>query len=448
MNSSKRWIRHNVRFCIVVVSLLVVSTILIYAVLHQGLRIRLAYIDATRAMTSHQALQLQMNYPVHKFAAQKLEITPRVDASVAVNGSSIVVQFQQKLRYSTTYTVTLHDIKSTHGGSFVGTVQYSFTTPSEHFYYIKRNEENTLGFYSMTSDKLIYAGGRDDKEVFQAPHIEEYIVFGKSIIAATSSSDHKTYKLKQISTQDGAVADIVTPRFDTIHKLRSAGDGTRYGFIGTTMSDKKLLQSNLYLCNTATHEKKVVKDPDGKPMQIYDWQYVLGGNAIVVSSNDTFFLIFITQEESTIQPLGQMAPLNGVSYDGQKILVTYLNKGREVIDIRSGKRTSLNDVTLQAYSPVLKFLRNSPGFVAEISPDIASGSRTAIARSMNAGYKLQTLHHTKSPDYTTYLDTSPNDQYVVIGQTNFAKSIKKTIIVDTQNGAVWRELDGDTVTWL
>ena len=430
-------------------SLLVLLVALVYAITQQGLRIRSAAIDTTKATTMHQSLRLQMSQPVQSISPQKLNVTPKTAASVVTNGSSVVVRFQQKLRYRTTYTVTLRDVRNTQNSSnsSVTTVQYSFTTPPARFYYIKHDTKASDGFYSTTNDKLMYVEEKGEKVVLQAPHIDEYIRVGQSIIAVTSSRDRKTYQLKQITTQNNTVTDIATPRFETIRKLRSAPDGVNYGFIGTTTSDKQMLQSHLYLYDMNTGKQNVVKNPDGKPMQIYDWYYGLSGTSVIVSSDDMLFSAPIFQEKPIMQPLGQAGILGGISHDGRRIITTYLNKDREIIDIRNGNRAPLDNETLQTRASIVRFLHNSPGFVAHMA-DTVYESRTVKVRSVQGKYQFQTLYHTKAPSYATDVDTSPNDQYVVISQAKFAHNTKKTVIVDAQSGAIWRELDGDMVTWL
>ena len=127
-------------FWILAGSLAAVSTVFLLLGALQGPKLSSAVVDPQR-VTEQAGVQLRLfaNQPLAEVTADQVTVTPEAPVSVTVQGDLLIVQFEQRLRYSTEYVVAVHDVGATSRDA-TADFEHRFTTAPGSVLYLDRGE--------------------------------------------------------------------------------------------------------------------------------------------------------------------------------------------------------------------------------------------------------------------------------------------------------------------
>jgi len=436
-------------FGLTIVALLVLCGLFLGLGYLQGPKLSSAQVDTTGVINqTGQQLRLFANQAIADVTADQVTLSPETPFTVSTSGDIVAVQFTDRLRYATEYTVSVNGVTSPSGGAG-GTLRYSFTTDSPQLYYLDRGDP---------LDEIVRttAAGDTRESVYSAVGIQSFVALGKALVVTTI--DGETSALDLVSLTDPGVAQrLDVPAVGFIEGLAAATSGTEIGFMildegataGTPLYWRDLEKSG---------QANPVTGLDGSPLRALGWRFVPGTSSMLVLTGDKSLLL-IDPQGGTVVPLGQFQTLLDVSPDGATAIVTDA-VGALTLTLATGDQQRLELPAIDAQTQV---------FLGAISR-VADGSvlATAVLAPEYVTAVLRFDETTTSVLYRTVQDAgsiqsftaSPNGQYVAIetvpdiavstsdGYVADARSTSTTtVIVDLGSGAVVSSFTGFGLAW-
>jgi len=450
-------------FAFTVATLIVLCAVFLGLGYFQGVKLSSGQIDTTKAVTQlGEQLRLFANQPLEKVKASQVRITPSTPFTVSSQGEAIAVQFSTRLRYNTRYSVAVQGVKSPDGQQR-STFRYSFTTAGASLFYLHRARPAE----GEQVDRIYQTGldGIRQKEVYAAPHIQEFAAF-PNILAVVTLNDDKTNSLSLVSIQSQFVEKVLLPGAGSIENLRSDPAAALLGFVFTSGNgglDAQYSSTLMTIDLNGAHTVKPVTGLDGKPLGVLNWLFLPGTTSIVAQGEDETVLLIDAAKVSPPAPLGRYSGLSGSSPDGKSLVVSDAF-GNLSYSLTSGKEKRLPPLPIGGATPFggdLELTGSGTGRVQVV----------ALPESDNAKFDIYVVFEDEtgsrllfeSPDGTDTIgdiSLSPNGQFVVIEETldavsgvsdgyfrNARSRNVATAIVDISTGKVVRRLDGFAAAW-
>ena len=422
----------------------------------QGPRLSSAQVDTNAVITQgNQQLRLFANQTVAQVSDGQVTITPATSFSVSTAEDVIAVQFDERLRYATDYTVRIAGVTSAYLPQ-PSTITYSFTTGSPELFFLDRG---------VPDDQIISTGlsGSDRETVFSGTRIQDFRPLLNSV-AVVSLNDDRTSTLELVSLRDDVVEKVLLPDAASIGKVDAASSGTVIGFT-LTSADAGIGQINSNTLYTIDLDAGRIVSPvlglDGQPLRVMGWQFIPGSSNLLALSNDRS-LLMIDPAAGTVTPLGQFSEFGKVSTDGA--VVTMIDpRGPVALTIADGSQRRLMASPVQGEDGFLgatAMLTGADRIEKVVIPD-EGGTRFASLLVYDDGRESRILYQT--PDAQggiSDFSISPNGQYVAIETVpNNASSVSDdyfydarstsvtTIIVEIASGAQVRSFEGFALDW-
>lgn len=424
----------------------------------QGPKLSSAQVDGKSVIAQPgQQLRLFANQTLAQVKPAQVAVTPKVAHSVTTQGDVIAVQFDARLAYATTYTVTVKDVTSIYQAQRA-TLTYSFTTASPPLYYLDRGQSN---------DEIVRTGitGNERTVVYSAAGIQDFAVADGSLLVATLGADH-TSQLSLVSLTDGAVEAVRLPEAGVVQKLHAAASGTLVGFVFTSAGeriDPTYSSTLLSLDLEGVHTVKPVDGLDGNPVRVLDWEFMPDGSGLLALSRERSLFLIDPLTAGAISPLGQFSELGPVSRDGS--IVTMSDPfGSAALTIANGSQKRLvpspleNDSSLAYLGPVEALAAGTR--VEKLVIARSDGTRFASAIAIDDGTTARVIYRT--PDDAGSIESfsvSPNGQYLAVQVVpDVSKSMSdgyyygaestsvETVVVDL-TGRVVRSVEGFALAW-
>jgi hypothetical protein len=408
---------------------------------------------------------MYVNQPVAKVTPEQVSVEPKAPFSVVSNGEAIVVQFTEKLRYDTSYKVTVRGATS-RSNAKPATFVHTFKTADPLVYYLDRNRSINSTGRTKNPDEIVRTklSGGGLEVVYSAPRIQEFAVAGDKLVVATIDEDD-TNDVVLVDLATGKEEALVLPSPGTVSGLRISTNqrltgliftsrikGGKYTYIGVLMSVDLALSRNVF----------PVSGVDKKPVQANDWLFAPDGTTILAHTHADDTLLIDTKGKYDPRPLGQSFGIANFSHDGSQIILTAPD-GPAVIDAVGGKtRTQLfKEGELAGLYPLeASMLANSKGHVTLLQEFIGE---TLISKYYLKQYTQDATRTLYEADGESKRVISfavlPNDQYVAVEESdkddsgdfeNYPDNSKpettRTLLLDTTSGKVVREIDGFGVT--
>jgi hypothetical protein len=397
-----------------ILSLLIAA--LVAANLTQGPRLTTAQINLnTSVERAGQRLLLQANEPLAAIDSAQVTVSPAVKATASVSAASVDVQFADTLRYNTTYTVTVHDVKSV-AATAASEFTYSFRTPDPTVYYLVPGE----GSGSEDQIKSGSLSGGDPVTVYSAPHIRRFAAFPQSLVVNTVNDDN-TDSLTIVSLTGAAPVPVMLAADGTVTSLKALTGSKLFGYTYTTQaSPYYTVAPELLFAYDLTRGQDYtipISGTDHEQFSVKDWRFVPGTTSLVAQTLDSSLLLVDTLGErdgtSGPIPIGRADTLDGFVSGTKQLLTT------------TGGTTSATDLG----SP------DHPTVAADAGLPDDSASRAASAVATAAGL---------GP--ITSLCLSPNAKYAAI-TTSAADGSPRVTYFEIDTATVLSTVDGTEPDW-
>jgi hypothetical protein len=261
-----------------VIALLMVT--LIGANLAQGPHLTSAQINlGTSVERAGQRLLLQSNEPLAAVAADQVSITPAANATTTVTANSLDVQFTDVLRYNTSYTVNVRDVKSISAGAS-STFSYSFTTPDPVMYFLA----TSAGEGTNDAIKSVPLSGGDAITVFSAPHIRQFVAFANLLVVNTINDDD-TDALTIVSLTGGTAIPVQLAGAGTVTSLQASPGSNLFGYTFSPAPSPQYQtppdQLFAYDLTRGQDYAIPITGADHEQLSARDWMFVPGTTSLV-----------------------------------------------------------------------------------------------------------------------------------------------------------------------
>lgn len=459
-NPGANFNRLYVRLTIVLV---VVMVVLLALTLQSGPRLRTVSLD--RSLVASQAGQrivLHANQPLAKLAKQQVRITPAVDFSVASTSDTITLTLGRRLKYQTEYSIAIDGVMAKNSSQRTTSFGYRFTTADPTLYYLKRN--SAFNKQQSQPDKLYSTTlyGRQDVVAYSAPRILDYVVLDKFLVVATAENEARS-RLVLVDKATKKVTPVELPEAGMVSQLRTAGDGTTYGFVFTSQNSRR---SDAYIDTLFMHNIKPghimvpVSGVAGKRVDVINWQFAPDRTTIVAQLLDTSLVLIDGNFKHQPVPLGQYSSMNTFSRDGTTLVVSD-GLGYGLLDLVKRSRQPVPAGLEQPGSTALLDLRpglNSSAYFMHTQTPADDTYREYIAYGPPG--QARVLYDTAAKGSTILeFDVSTNDQIVSVEAAQLQDAVydgypveprtlsTQTTLTDTGSGRVVRSIDGIAVRW-
>jgi hypothetical protein len=438
-----------------------------FAVLNylQGPKLSSGRIDADRVVAqSGQQLRLFANQSILAVAKKHVSVSPAAPFTVSTSGAVIAVQFTERLRYGTRYSVRVSDVANAFQPR-VSTFDYAFTTAPAEIYYLDRADPATG---AGQADSIIRTGlrGSERTVVYSAPRIQQFVVFAQAI-AVTTLADDGTSSLSLVGLSSKLVEQIVLPSRGTIDEMQGEADAGLLGFAFTSVGPAISRQYNSVLMRidlTGAHTVIPVPDLAGMPLGVLDWGFLGGTTSIVAQGEDQTVLLIDAAKAGPPVPLGQYTGLGRSSPDGNTIVVSDVF-GKIAYSLADGKETRIPSLPIagaSTYGGAVVLLGRGTARVQQVAVfDSATGGRFQSYLLYENGTTARVLYQSKD-DAGSIEDfsISPNGQFVAVNVIpDYANSVSdgypvdaqstsiSTVFIDIASGAVVRSVEGFDESW-
>jgi hypothetical protein len=431
----------------------------------QGPKLSSGTVDADRVVArAGQQLRLFANQSILSVSKKNVSVVPAVPFTVSTTGAIIAVQFTDRLRYDTTYSVRVSDVANAFQPR-VSTFDYSFTTATAQIYYLDRADP-AVGAGQL--DSIVRTGLRGSERtiIYSAPRIQQFVVFAQAL-AVTTLADDGTGSLLIVGLSSKLVEKIQLPGPGTIDELRGESDTGLLGFVFTSAGTAVSREFTTVLMRvdlTGVHTVIPVPDLAGKPLGVLSWGFLGGSTNIVAQGQDqTVFLIDAAKSGPPV-PLGQYTGLGRSAPDGKQIVVSDAF-GKIAYSLADGTQTRLPSLPIagaSTYGGDVVLLDRGIARVQQVAVfDSATGGKFQSYLVYESGTTSRVLYQT--PDDAGSIENfsiSPNGQFVAVNVIpDYANSVSdgyavnaqstsiSTVFIDIASGAVVRSVEGFNESW-
>ncbi|HEY0258664.1 MAG TPA: hypothetical protein VGC18_02325 [Lacisediminihabitans sp.] len=430
----------------------------------QGPKLSTATVDTSQAVAqADQQLRLFANQNVSAVRKSQVTITPATPFSVSAGGQVISVQFSERLRYATRYTVRVAGVTSLYQDR-PQTFRYSFTTGAARVYYLDRADPAAGGGQPDTILRTSL-GDTGRTIVYSAPRIQQFVVYAR-VIVVSSLNDDNTSSLSIVSLSGGPVERVQLPEPGVVDDLQVAPQTGIVGFEFTGSGEGAGYSGDLMTLDLAgAHTVQPVLGIDSRSLAVLAWAFIGSSTSLVAQAEDRTMLLIDAKKPGSVTPLRQYAELDGVCPDGTAIVVGDALGNKLVSSLKDGAQTYLPTRPLggaTTYGGKVAILGTGTDRVQQVAvfdPDHpgAFASYLVSERGATSRILFQTVDNKGSIDD---FRVSPNGQYVAVtvipdvsssvsdGYSVDAQSTSvSTVFVDVATGAVVRSVDGFDATW-
>lgn len=439
----------------------------------QGPRLRRVTVDQAQVVRQpNQRLVMYANQPLAAVKDAQITVSPHTTFTTTTNGQTLSLQFAQRLRYDTEYTVTVKGVTSQYHRQTTATFTHSFKTGDPTIYFVRRHPAIELQGITPAkqSDEIIQTtlSGQKETTVFSADRIQDYVLFGNSMLVSTISGDtyeDTTNSLYLVDIASKHMEELSLPGRGTVTDLHASPNGryAGYSFSSSGPYDKQKYQDTLFVVDFAARRLfSTIDGIDGKPLRVMDWQFAPDGTTIAALTDSGLFLVD-TNLKHTPLPLGVFVSMSNFSGQGTKLIAGDKLKGPVVLDLLGHTRTPIQDVPPTDETPYpedARFLQNGDGLIEQMARnDTSTGYDPYLMVSQNNVSKVVFKDDDPVQQLGPYA-TSPNDQYLSVetyrageGSVNdmYPETPKQvntqTKIVDLQTGKTVKTIGGFNVTW-
>ena len=431
----------------------------------QGPKLSAARVDVV-AVTSapDQQLRLFANQAVAEVDPDAVTVAPAAEFTVATNADVITVQFSDRLKNATDYTVEVRDVRSPYDDRSV-TFHYAFTTTSAGFYYLDRADPLTG---SDDQDEIVWASatGPERVSVVRATAIQSFAVVGR-VVAVATLENNLTSALTIVDPASGSTERLVLPAEGTIDLLRASESTSRIAFTFTSLGaidGGAEYEQTLFTVDLAGDHRVVPVDGlGGAPIDVIGYSFVPESARVVVQGADLALFDIDLGGTAPPLPLGSYAGIGRVSNDGTEVVVDNVF-GQFALTIADGTETRLDIAPVQGIVPyggdiqiigpglarvqqVAVFDDETGRFSSHVVHQDAAGSRVLYEKTDQRG-SIETFEVSPNGQYlavTTVPDltTSVLDGYVVEPTANTVT----TLVIDISSGATLGTVEGFEVQW-
>ena len=431
----------------------------------QGPKLSSGSVDADRVVAqAGQQLRLFANQSIRVVSKKNVSVSPAAPFTVSTSGAVIAVQFTERLRYATTYSVRVSDVANAFQPR-VSTFDYAFTTaPAEIFYLDRADPAAGPG----QDDSIVRTGMRGDERtlVYSAPRIQQFVVFAQAI-AVTTLAEDGTSSLSLVALSSKLVEHIPLPGLGTIDELRGETQAGFIGFVFTSAGPAVAREFNSVLMRidlTGEHTVTPVPDLAGRPLAVLGWGFLGGSTSIVAQGEDQTVLLIDAAKSGPPVPLGHYTELGRSSPDGKTIVVSDVF-GKIAYSLADGTETRIPSLPIagaSTYGGDVVLLGRGTARVQQVAVfDSATGGKFQSYLVYENGTTSRVLYQTK--DDTGSIEgfsISPNGQFVAVNVIpDYANSVSdgypvdaqstsiSTVYIDIASGAIVRSVDGFDESW-
>lgn len=464
LRSQRELRRFDRTFWILAGGLAAISAVFLLLGTLQGPKLSSAVVDPQR-VTEQAGTQLRLfaNQPLTEVTAEQVTVTPAAPVSVSVQDDLIVVQFDQRLRYSTEYTVEVHDVGATSRDA-TANFTYRFTTAPGSVLYLDRDD---------AGDEILRApllGSGRGEVVVAAEGIQHFApVEGVIVLARDDAAGGSVLESVQPGV-GGVVEQIHLPEGVRVQQLIAPPVGTLLGVVLTSVPvegdeqgipeyTKTLTVIDLAGDRTVTP----VAGLDGSPVSVITGEFLPDGTTLIAHALDQTVLRVDLAGSSLVLPIDQVQTVYGLSTDARKLTgadafgVIYL-------DLESGDEARLDPSLFEgdlAFGGEAIFTAGDIWVQKVAIPDATGGSfRSLLVADDGSGASRLLLSTVDDRGSIGGFTVSPNDQFVAVEVTpsvtdavpdgrrvNGRPTSITTVIVDIETGAVVRTLEGFSPFW-
>lgn len=446
-------------FWVVVGALGAIAAVFLVLGALQGPKLATAQVDPQRATEqSGQQLRMFANQPLSDVDASQVVVEPQTDVTVTVQDDLLVVQFDERLRYDTVYTVTVTDVAA-RSRAAVSTFSHSFETAGASLLYLDRGE---------TEDEILRAevsGTGRGEVVHAAPGIQDFApVEGVLVVARDAGTGESV--LESVLTETGDAETVRLPDNARVDRIIAPQTGTLLGLVLTEVVEEGTPQFSsalAYVDLAGDREVRIVQGLDGEPVRALDAMFLPGGSTLLVHALDQSLLRIDLLSPELVLPVDQLPTVWNLSTDGTRVSGSD-SFGGLFLDLESGEETRLNpslfegEVVFGGETVLLSDER----WVQKVAVPDASGGSFAIVVVVDdgSGASRQLARTIDDRGSIGALSVSPNDQYVAIEVTPSVEDAEPdgrrvnprptsiTLqIIDIETGALVRSLEGFAPVW-
>jgi hypothetical protein len=432
----------------------------------QGPKLSSGRVDAERVVAqAGQRLRLFANQNITAVTKNHVTVSPATPFTVNSAGAVIAVQFSDRLRYGTKYSVRVADV-ATAFQPRVSTFDYSFTTAPAQVYYLDRADPSTG---AGRLDSIVRTGLRGSRRtvVYSAAHIQQFVVFAQAIAVTTLGADG-TSALSLVGMSSRLTEQIPLPGPGTIDELQGEKDAGRLGFVFTSRgpaADRAYSSTLMTVDLAGAHTVDPVLDLASKPLSVRSWVFLGGGgSSIVAQSSDLTVLLIDAAKAARPVPLGQYTALGRSSPDGKTIVVSDVF-GKIAYSLADGTETRLPSLPLagaMTYGGDLALLGSGTARVQQVVVfDATASGRFQSYVLSEIGSEARILFQTNDNNGSIEgFSISPNGQYLAVNVIpDYASSISdgyavdpqstsiSTVFIDIASGNVVRSVAGFDESW-
>lgn len=446
--------RQGRRFVAVVIVLAVVCTIFGVLTHLQGPKLTETQIDETAVVAqSGQQLRLFANQVLAHVDADQVEVSPAAPHTVSTSGDVIAVQFTDRLRYGTEYTVTVDGVSSVYQAQ-PSTLTTTFSTAAAQTYRIVHGADGA----DDRIERAPLTGGADRTVVYQAARIQAFEVFDTAVAVVTD--DGTTSTLSLVSPDGVAVETLPLP--DGPGLITRFGADAASTTIAFSWRPQGSETDTLYtLPLQGQRAVTPVQSIAGEPITVLDWFFVPGRATVVVQSADETVAAFDLTGAAPPRPYGTFVSLQGVALDGGTfVAATALQSSR--VDLDTGEQTPIPFSAVEGGTPFRGELVavGETTYVQQVAVPAADGSSYRNLVVVDDLKEARTLYEPSAVGTTIEgFSVSPNGQYLAVetaeatAETDFSYTIDPvpttvtTTIVDISTGGVVASFAGHSTAW-
>ena len=431
----------------------------------QGPKLSSGSVDAGRVVAQGgQQLRLFANQSIRTVAKKHVSVNPAVPFTVSTSGAVIAVQFTDRLRYGTKYSVRVSDVANAFQPR-VSTFDYTFTTAPAEIYYLDRADPATG---AGQDDSIIRTGlsGNERTVVYSAPRIQQFVVFAQAI-AVTTLADDGTSSLSLVGLSSKLVEQIPLPGAGAIDELQGESNAGLLGFVFTSAGPAASREFNSVLMRidlSGAHTVAPVPDLAGTPLKALGWGFLGGSTSIIAQGEDQTVLLIDASKSAPPVPLGQYTELGRSSPDGKTIVVSDVF-GKIAYSLADGTKTRIPSLPIagaSTYGGDVVLLGKDMARVQQVAVfDSATGGKFQSYLVYESGTTARILYQTKDDAGSIEgFSISPNGQFVAVNVIpDYANSVSdgypvdaqstsiRTVFIDIASGAVMRSVEGSDESW-
>lgn len=420
----------------------------------QGPRLEDAQVDPERVTSAdNQQLRLFANQSIEAVTADQVHIEPATPFTVTSEGDLIAVQFGERLRYGTEYSVRVDGVASAHTGR-PGTLEYRFTTTQPQFLWLDRGQPDDTILRSTLD-------GQGGQAVYSAAGIQDFAVVDDLLAVVTVTAQH-TNELGLVRPGDVIVENVLLPEEGVIQQLAASAGTLGFAFTSAATGPGQANTSTLYTLDLdAVRELRPVLGLDGQPMEVLGWGFVPGSARIAALTTD-LTLVVVDTSDGTVLPLGQYEEFGAISLDGASVIVSNQFAPR-IVDLATGDEEPIDPSPIQGQQPFSGASQLLPDGTrlgkALLADD--SGTRFSTLLVRDDGTQATIVYRTAEDRGSIgEISISPNGQYVAIetipdttvsasdGYYFDARSTSvTTVVVEVATGRQVRSFEGFGLLW-